>query len=155
MVRALFPHAFRGRRLVNRDRFRPGGGQFERIGLPGLVVAPPDRRSCLCPYLLQEPGFEKLGDGPLRLGAFWTRWPNQAMIIALRRSAQQHKLRVVEFDRHVWTLAFREPADPGPSLTRAPDRGWSKPSAASGLAAKASQPERPAMPTRTIVRRSA
>ena len=44
------------------------------------------------------------------------------MIIALRRSAQQHKLRVVEFDRHVWTLAFREPADPGPSLTRAPDR---------------------------------
>lgn len=122
MVRALFPHAFRGRRLVNRDRFRAGGGQFERIGLPGLVVAPPDRRSCLCPYLLQEPGFEKLGDGPLRLGALWTRWPNQAMIIALRRSAQQHKLRVVEFDRHVWTLAFREPADPGPSLTRAPDR---------------------------------
>ena len=35
MVRALFPHAFRGRRLVNRDRFRAGGGQFERIGLPG------------------------------------------------------------------------------------------------------------------------
>ena len=56
------------------------------------------------------------------LGALWTRWPNQAMIIALRRSAQQHKLRVVEFDGHVWTLAFREPADPGPSLTRAPDR---------------------------------
>ncbi len=46
MVRALFPHALRGRRLVNRDRFRAGGGQFERIGLPGLVVAPPDRRSC-------------------------------------------------------------------------------------------------------------
>ena len=45
------------------------------------------------------------------LGALWTRWPNQAMIIALRRSAQQHKLRVVEFDRHVWTLAFREPAE--------------------------------------------
>ena len=87
MVRALFPHAFRGRRLVNRDRFRAGGGQFERIGLPGLVVAPPDRRSCLCPYLLQEPGFEKLGYGPLRLAALWTRWPNQAMIIALRRSA--------------------------------------------------------------------
>src|SRR5271165_6944688 len=120
--RALFPHAFRGRRLVNRDRFRAGGGQFERIGLPGLVVAPPDRRSCLCPYLLQEPGFEKLGYGPLRLGALWTRWPNQAMIIALRRSAQQHKLRVVEFDRHVWTLAFRSRPIPAPSLTRAPDR---------------------------------
>src|SRR5208337_4960535 len=122
MVRALFPHAFRGRRLVNRDRLRAGGGELERIGLPGLVVAPPDRRSRLRPYLLQEPGFEKLGYGSLRLGALWTRWPNQTMIIALRRSAQQHKLRVVEFDGHVWTLAFREPADPGPSLTRAPDR---------------------------------
>ena len=44
------------------------------------------------------------------------------MIIALRRSAQQHKLLVVEFDGHVWTLAFLEPADLGPSLTRAPDR---------------------------------
>src|SRR5271165_2524194 len=87
MVRAPFPNAFRGRRLVNRDRFRAGGSQLERIGLPGLVVAPPDRRSCLRPYLLQEPGFEKLGYGPLRLGALWTRWPNQAMIIARRRSA--------------------------------------------------------------------
>ena len=28
VVRALFPHAFRGRRLVNRDRFRAGGGPF-------------------------------------------------------------------------------------------------------------------------------
>ena len=41
MVRALFPHAFRGRRLVNRDRFRAGGGQFERIGLPGLAAPAP------------------------------------------------------------------------------------------------------------------
>ena len=65
MVRALFPYAFRGRRLVNRDRFRAGGGQFERIGLPGLVVAPPDRRSCLFPNLLQEPGFEAWQEKPL------------------------------------------------------------------------------------------
>src|SRR5271157_2578545 len=122
MVRALFPHAFRGRRLVNRDRFRAGGSQFERIGPPGLVVAPPDRRSCLCPYLLQEPGFEKLGYGPLGLGALWTCRRNQAMIIALRRSAEQHKLGVVEFAGHGLTLAHREPANPGPSLTRAPDR---------------------------------
>ena len=40
MVRALFPHAFRGRRLVNRDRFRAGGGQFERIGPPEPVSDP-------------------------------------------------------------------------------------------------------------------
>ena len=29
--------------LVDRDRFRPHDGQFERIGLAGLVIAPPDR----------------------------------------------------------------------------------------------------------------
>src|SRR5271166_5314697 len=80
---------------------RAGGSQLERISLPGLAIAPPDRRSRLCPYLLYEPGFEKLGYGPLGLGALWTcRW-NQAMIIALRRSAEQHKLRVVAYDRHV------------------------------------------------------
>ena len=42
--------------------------------------------------------------------------------IAPRRSAEQHKLRVVEFAGHGLTLALQEPADPGPSLTRAPDR---------------------------------
>src|SRR5271165_1889503 len=106
MVRAPFPNAFRGRRLVNRDRLRAGGSQLERISLPGLAIAPPDRRSRLCPYLLYEPGFEKLGYGPLGLGALWTgRW-NQAMIIALRRRAEQHKLRVVEFD--VWNATDEE-----------------------------------------------
>ena len=93
--------SFGGRRIVDRDRLRAGGGQLERISLPGLVVAPPDRRSRLCPYLLHEPGFEKLGYDPLGLGALWTRWRNQAMVIALRRSAEEHKLRVIELDSHV------------------------------------------------------
>ncbi len=31
--------------LVDRDRFRPRGGQFKRKGLAGFVIAPPDRRS--------------------------------------------------------------------------------------------------------------
>ena len=101
MVRALFPHAFRGRRLVNRDRFRAGYSKLERISLPGLVVAPPDRRSRLCPYLLHKSGLEQPGYGLLGLTALWTRWLNQAMVIALRGSAEEHKLRVVEFDRHV------------------------------------------------------
>ena len=48
----------------------------------------------------------KLGYGPLRLGALWTRWPNQAMIIALRRSAQQHKLRVVAARRRLKLIAL-------------------------------------------------
>ena len=44
---------------------------------------------------------EKLGYGPLGLGALWTCRRNQAMIIALRRGAEQHKLRVVAYDGHV------------------------------------------------------
>ena len=64
-------------------------------------VASPDRRSRLCPYFLHDPSFEKLGYGPLGRTALWTRWRNQATIIALRRSAEQHKLRGVEFAGHV------------------------------------------------------
>ena len=37
----------------------------------------------------------------LGLGAFWTFRRDQTKIIALRRGAEQHKLRVVEFDGHV------------------------------------------------------
>ena len=33
--------------LVDRDRFRPRGGQFKRIGLAGLLIAPPNRRPAL------------------------------------------------------------------------------------------------------------
>ena len=94
----------------------------ERIGLPDSS----SRRQIGAPAFalisFKSPASRSLATSVCALGALWTRWPNQAMIIALRRSAQQHKLRVVEFDGHVWTLAFREPADPGPTLTRAPDR---------------------------------
>src|SRR5271166_3217221 len=41
----------RFRALVDRDRLRPCGGQFQRIGQPGLVIAPPDRRSRLRPEI--------------------------------------------------------------------------------------------------------
>ena len=80
--------------------FAPAAVQLERISLSGFAVAPPDRPSRLRPYLLHEPGFENFGYGPL-LGALWTCRRNQAMIIALRRGAEQHKLRVVAFDGHV------------------------------------------------------
>ena len=72
MVRAPFRLSFGGPSLVNRDRLRAGGGQLERISPPSRFVAPPDRRSRLCFYLSDEPGFEKLGYGPLGLGALWT-----------------------------------------------------------------------------------
>src|SRR5271166_5271265 len=101
MVRASFRLSMGGPSLVDRDRLRTRGGQLERISLPGFAIAPPDRRSRLCPCLLHEPGFEKLGYGPLGLGALWTCRRNQAVVIALRRSAEQHKLRVVAYDGHV------------------------------------------------------
>jgi hypothetical protein len=62
----------------------------------------------------------------------------------LRRSAQQHKLRVVEFDRHVWTLAFREPADPGPSASRK----WDEAVLAAASAPTAPDAEPEVFPTR-------
>ena len=101
MVRASFRLSFGGPSLVDRDRLRTRGGQLQRISLSGFAVAPPDRPSRLRPYLLHEPGFEKLGYGPLGLAALWTCRRNQAMIIALRRGAEQHKSRVVAFDGHV------------------------------------------------------
>ena len=66
MVRALFPHAFRGRRLVNRDRFRAGGGQFERIGL--LETRRRAARSALLPLPL-SPSRARLREAWLRPSA--------------------------------------------------------------------------------------
>ena len=108
-----------GCRRSRRSRRSPYRGSSR---VPCLLVAPPNRRSRLRPCLLHELCFEKLGYFPLGLAEPRTCRRNQAMIIALRRSARQHKLRVVEFDGHVRPFAFRAPANPGPSLTRAPDR---------------------------------
>ena len=101
MVRATFRLPFGGHSPANRDRLCARRGQPQRISPPRLVVASPDRRSRICPCLLHEPGFEKLGDGPLGPAALWTLRGNQAMITALRGSAEKNKLLVVEFDGHV------------------------------------------------------
>ena len=54
------------------------------------------------------------------------------MIVALQRGAKQRQLRIVELDRHVRPFAFREPANPGPSPTRAPDRSYRRGEGSSG-----------------------
>src|ERR1700689_5064752 len=122
MVCAPFRLSLGGRSRANRNRLYACRGQLEGISAPFLLVAPPNRRSGLRPYLLHELCFEKLGCGPLGLASLWTSRRDQAMILALRCAAEQHELRVVEFDGHVRPFAFRVPANPGPSLTRAPDR---------------------------------
>ena len=101
MVCPPFHLSLGGRSLVNCNRVYACRGQLERISVPCLLVAPPNRRSRLRPYLLHEFCFEKLGYGPLGLASLWICRRNQAMIIALRGGAEQHKLRIVEFDRHV------------------------------------------------------
>jgi hypothetical protein len=100
MVCAPFRLSLEGRSLVNRNRPYACRGQLERISVPFLFVASPNRRSRLRPDLFHDPGFEKLDYRLLGVAALRTCRRNWAMIVAPRRSAQQHKLRVVEFDRH-------------------------------------------------------
>jgi hypothetical protein len=122
MVCAPFRLSLGGRSLVNRNRLYACRGQLERISVPCLLVAPSNRRSRLRPDLLHERCFDKLGYGPMGLASLWTCRRDQATIVALRCAAEQHELRVAEFDGPVRPFAFRVPANPGPSLTRAPDR---------------------------------
>ena len=100
MVRAPFRLSLGGRSLVNRNPLYASRGQLERVSVPFLLVAPPNWRSRLRPDLLHDPGFEKLDYRLLGLAALRTCRRNQAMIVAVRGSAQQHKLRVIEFDGH-------------------------------------------------------
>ena len=85
MVCAPFRLSLGGRSLVNRNRLYACRGQLERISVPFLLVAPPNRRSRLRPDLLHDPSFEKLDYRPLGLAALRTCRRNQAMIVALRR----------------------------------------------------------------------
>src|ERR1700735_325011 len=100
MVWARFRLSLGGRRLVNLNRLSACRGQLERINVPFLPVAPPNRRSRLRPDLLHDPSFEKLDYRLLGLGALRTCRRSQAMIVALRCASEQYKLRVVEFDGH-------------------------------------------------------
>ena len=58
MVSAPFRLSLGGRSL-NRNRLYAGRGELERVSVPFLLVAPPNRRSSLRPDLLHDPSFEK------------------------------------------------------------------------------------------------
>src|SRR5262249_7388904 len=70
-----------------------------------------------------EPGFDQFLAGLADLRPTQGRRQRQATIIAHRRGAQHHELRVSQCDRHLETLSRHGAGTiPAPSLTRAPDR---------------------------------
>ena len=114
MVCAPFRLSLGGRRLVNRNRLYACRGQLESISVPCLLVAPPNRRSPLALISFTIPASRSLTMALLDLAELRTCRRNQAMIVALRRSAQQHKLRIVDFDGHVHPSRFERRPIPAP-----------------------------------------
>ena len=88
------------RALIDRDRVRPRGGQSQRIGQPGILIAPPDRRSRFRPDLLYEAGADQFASDLLRRGDFEVRRGDKIAIVALRSGAQHQELRLGELDGH-------------------------------------------------------
>ena len=80
--------------------FAPAAVSLQRIGQPGLVIAPPDRRSRLRPDLLYEAGADQFASDFSRRGDFQVRRGDKTTIVALRSGAQHHELRVGELDGH-------------------------------------------------------
>src|SRR5271166_1365092 len=89
-----------------------------------FLVAPPDWVFGLRLDLFHETRGDQLLCDPLRRAALQRRRGNEAAVLALGCSAQDDELRIGEFDGHGRTLRVFDwgRADPGPSLTRAPDR---------------------------------
>ena len=110
--------------LVDRDRFRPRGGQFERIGLAGLIVAPPDRRPGLGLDLFYEAGGDQFASDLLRGSGFHVRRSDKTTIGPLRSGAQHQEFgcQISLMDIGSTLRLLTGPANPRPSLTRAPVR---------------------------------
>src|SRR5271166_5244546 len=82
----------RFRALVDHDRLRPYGGQFQRIGQPDLVIAPPDRRSRLRPDFLYEAGADQFASDLLRPCDFQVRRLLVCAPVALREPLRRRTL---------------------------------------------------------------
>ncbi len=129
-LRPIFDFAtrlsFRAALAIIRDScdcLRSGGGQFESECALAVFVMTPDGRFAAGADLARQSGRHQ---GVRRLPR--RRQPtavgkDEKLIAALRRRAEQSTLRFVKFDGHFRTPALRTgPANPAPSLTRAPDR---------------------------------
>ena len=118
------------RSLVDGDGFQTGHRQFERVTSP-CVIAAPDRRSR---FRLDLAGQTKLREFDADLAesrALDRCRRRQATVLALRRSAHHHKLRVGKFDTHDPTLpllpevrTIRAPHQDEPRIGQSRRGGW-------------------------------
>ena len=109
--------------VINRNRPQTGGSQFQREGLPRLILTLPDRHPRLSLDLLHEARRQEFRGDLLRRATLQAFRRYKAAIFALRRRAQNNELGVGKFDGHgVDPLAVLGSGHPDPSLTRAPDR---------------------------------
>ena len=70
-----------------------------------------------------EAGGDQFASDFLRRSGFHVRRSDKTTIVPPRSGAQHQELGVSELDGHGWTLrVLTGPANPGPSLTRAPVR---------------------------------
>ena len=110
--------------------FQTGRRQFERITLSSVIAAP-DRRSRFRLDLAGQIKLREFGAdfAESRAPDRWRR--RQATVLALRRSAHHHKLRVGKFDTHNPTLpvvvevrAIRAPHQDEPRIGQCRWGGW-------------------------------
>src|SRR5271166_3860190 len=119
LLRAEGGEERRSQQKEERPNRHPAGeaektaGQLERERLFGLFVAAPHGRVLPRPDFLHKAGFYKLGGRLPGRTALHARRKRQAMIVALPRGAEQHKLHIGEFVGHVRPFALqRGPANP-------------------------------------------
>jgi len=109
---------------VDGDRLSSSGRQRKGIGLPVLLVAPPDRHSRLGIDLLDKASRDQLCRDLVRRGLLQLFGVRQAVIVPLRGSAQHDELRVRKFDGHRnQPFIVMRPSQPRPLTDVSPGSG--------------------------------
>src|SRR5271166_307357 len=113
--------------IPGNENLRPetfgGRRQLQSQGLAAFTIATPDRRSRFRLDLPYKFRCDQFGCDFLRCPVLQSWRRRKAAVVALRGSPHHRELTVGKLDGHDLTLRIvKGPANPGPSLTRAPDR---------------------------------